>query len=370
MIKKYADLLINYCLQLKKGEKLMIESSPLAEDLVREVYTAALLAGANPEVSISVNGLDYLFYKNAGNDQLKYVSPLNKTVMQSYDALLKIKAPYNLNSLAGISAEKKKIVNESNLEISKIFSRRSSSGELKWTICQYPTDSLAQNAGMSLGEYYDFVYDACYLKYENPVEKWKEVHDFQQQIVDILDSKSKIRYKSKDVDLEFRTDGRKWINSDGRRNMPSGEVFTSPVENSMKGRVRFSYPGFYLGEKITGIELVFDNGKVEKASAEEGNDLLMRLLEIKGADYVGEAAIGTNERIKKFTGNILFDEKIGGTVHIALGNSYPEAGGKNVSSVHWDLIADMKNDGEIYADDELIYRNGKFIFCNARDQGR
>lgn len=179
--------------------------------------------------------------------------------------------------------------------------------------------------------------------------------------MDYLEGKNKVRYVGKDIDISFSAKGRKWINSAGTKNMPSGEVFASPVEDSVNGKIRFSYPGFYMGQEIEDIFLEVKGGEVVKWDAKEGKALLDKILEIPGATRFGEAAIGTNKGISKFTKNMLFDEKMSGTIHMAIGAAIPEAGGKNESAIHWDMLADMTNGGEIYADDELIYKNGEFI---------
>jgi aminopeptidase len=222
-------------------------------------------------------------------------------------------------------------------------------------------DAASQEAGMSLAEYEDFVYGACFLFENDPVGRWQKLKDDQQHVVDFLNSKKKIRYASADVDVEFSVDGRTWLNSAGTNNMPSGEVFTAPVEDSVNGKVRFSFPGFFMGQEIEDIELEIKDGEVVKWNAGKGKEILDKVFEIDGSRRFGEVAVGMNDGIQKFTKNMLFDEKIGGTIHMAVGAAYPETGGKNESSVHWDMLADMRDGGQIFADDELVYENGKFI---------
>jgi len=176
-----------------------------------------------------------------------------------------------------------------------------------------------------------------------------------------LDKAAKIRIVGEDTDLTFNAKGRKWINGDGLKNMPDGEVFTTPLENSVNGKIRFTFPGIHIGREVEDISLAFKNGKIAKASAAKGEDLLKEIVKIKGADRIGEAAIGTNYGINRFTKNMLLDEKMGGTIHMALGMAYRETGGKNHSAIHWDILKDMKKNAEIYADNELFYKNGKFL---------
>ncbi len=214
---------------------------------------------------------------------------------------------------------------------------------------------------MSTSEYAEFVYSACFLNEADPIGKWRQLDSSQQKIADYLMNRERFRYVGRDINISFSAKGRKWISAAGTKNMPCGEVFTSPVEDSVSGKVRFSYPGFYLGQEIEDITLEIKDGLVIKWDAKKGKPLLDKIMEIPGARQFGEAAVGTNTGIKKFTKNMLFDEKLAGTVHLALGASIPETGGKNESAIHWDMLADMNDGGEIYADRELIYKNGRFI---------
>ena len=227
-------------------------------------------------------------------------------------------------------------------------------------LCQYPTEAAAQAARMTLPEYAEFVFNACRLYDDDPVESWLKVRKNQQGVVDFLNTCDLIRYKNERTDISFSVSGRTWINSDGRANMPSGEVFTGPVEESVNGVVHFDYPSVYSGHDVQGITLHVENGKIEKWEAEIGQTVLDQVFAIEGSRYFGEVAIGTNYHIQQPTRNILFDEKIGGTIHMAVGQSYLQSGGKNQSAIHWDMIADMRKGGEIYADGEIIYRDGYF----------
>jgi len=360
IIKKYAKLLVEYSLGLKAGDKLLIQSTYLAEELLKEVYAQALAAGAYPEFRISLNGTEKIFYDGASDKQLQYVSPLSRYVYENYNAILNIIAPFNVKELQNVDPSKKQKANAARADLNKIFMNRAAADELRWTLCVFPTSAEAQECGMSLAEYGDFVYNACFLYESIPIDRWKKLEKDQQKIVDLLNSRNQIHFKGSNVDVRFNTSGKKWINSSGKHNMPSGEVFTAPVEDSVNGKVRFSYPGIYMGQEIEDIILEVKNGEVVKAGAAKSEELLNKILEIPGAKRFGEAAIGNNYRINKFTKNMLFDEKMGGTIHMALGAAYPETGGKNESAIHWDLLADM-NDGQILADGEIIYENGKFI---------
>jgi aminopeptidase len=359
--EKYAELLVRYSLALNKGERLLISSTYLSEPLVREVYREALRAGAHPETRISLNGIERLLYDEGSTEQLQYVSPLYHYAVEHFEAFLSIRAPFNVKELQSIDADKKKITSIAEGPMRKVYHERAASGSLKWTICEFPTDAQAQESGLSRRDYERFVFSACFLDHDDPQARWREIHDAQQHVVDVLARKESIRFKGRDIDISFSTRGRTWINSDGKHNMPSGEIFTSPVEESVAGHVRFSYPGIYMAEEIEDIRLEVKNGEVVRWEAAKGKALLDKILEVPGANRFGEAAIGTNRGIDQFTRNMLFDEKIGGTIHMALGSSFGNAGGKNESAIHWDLLADMRDGGEIYADGERIYRNGEFL---------
>lgn len=359
--EKYAELLVQYSLELRRGERLLITSTYQAEPLIREVFREALLAGAHPETRITINGLAGLLYGYGSDEQLRYVSPMFLHAVENYQAFLTIKAPFNTRELQSVDPAKKRTVSSAESDLWRIYKQRTAAGSLKWSLCEFPTDAQAQECGMGLKEYEAFVFSACFLDSEDPYARWRDVHDSQQRVVDFLNTKKRIRFKSEDIDISFSTAGRIWINSDGRHNMPSGEVFTSPVENSVEGYVRFSYPGIYMGQEIEDVRLEVRQGKIERWEAAKGKELLDKILEIPGANRFGEAAVGTNKGINRFTRNMLFDEKICGTIHMALGSSYGETGGKNESSIHWDLLADMSTDGTISADGAVVYEHGAFI---------
>lgn len=362
MLAKYAQLLVHYCVEIKEGDRLFVSSTTLAEPLIREIYREALRAGAIVEVDLAFREKGNIFMKEAGERQLQHVSPLYKMAMEEFDAYLNIMAPFNLREDQAVDPDKSKIRKAAIAPVSKMYFERTATRSLKRNLCQYPTLANAQEAGMSFEDYEHFVFNACRLYEDDPAAAWLEVRRSQQHIVDLLNSREKVRYKGEGIDISFSTKERTWINSDGQTNMPSGEVYTSPVEDSVNGTIHYTYPVIYGGQAVEGITLWVKDGYIEKWEAKQGKEMLDHVFELPGARRFGEAAIGTNYKIDRFTKNILFDEKIGGTVHMAIGQSYLQAGGKNQSSIHWDMIADMKNGGEIYADGEKIYDSGKFIF--------
>lgn len=361
ILRKYADLLIHYCFELKAGDKLFVRTTTLAEPLVREVYRSALAVGAIVEVDFEFREQNRILLEQAQAAQLQYVSPFFKHAIENFDAYLYIRAPFNLRENQNVSAEKSRIRQEALNEVNQTYFQRTATKALRRNLCQYPTMANAQEAGMSLEEYEHFVFNACKLFDENPSQRWLEVRDGQQHIVDFLNKADKIHYKGDGIDLTFSTKGRTWINSDGQSNMPSGEVFTSPIEDTVNGVVRFSFPALYSGQEVEDVILWVRDGYIERWEAARGKEVLDQVFQIEGTRRFGEVAIGTNYSINRFTKNILFDEKIGGTVHLAIGQSYLQTGGKNQSPVHWDMIAEMRNGGEIYADDEKIYQNGQFL---------
>lgn len=363
ILKHYANLLVHYCLEIQPGDKLLVRTTLLAEPLVREVYRLALRAGAHVEVDFDFAEKNRIFLLEAGEAQLDFVSPAYQQAMETFDAYLYIRAPYNLREDQQVDPAKARRRSQALSGVNQTYFRRTATRELKRNLCQYPTQAAAQEAGMSLEEYEKFVYSACQLYAPDPIAAWHEVRRQQQHIVDHLNQCQQVRYVGPGTELTFSTTGRTWINSDGRTNMPSGEVYTSPVEDSVNGVVFFSYPGLYQGHEVEDVTLWVKNGFIEKWTARRGQDFLDQIFQTAGTRRFGEAAIGTNYNISRMTRNILFDEKIGGTVHLAIGQSYLQAGGKNESTVHWDMITDMTQGGEIFADGEKIYVNGQFLLA-------
>lgn len=360
---KYAALLAHYCLEIKPGDKVFVSTTTLAEPLVREFYKSALEAGAaTVEIDLAFRERDRIFLEYAHDTALMTPSILSSVAMESFDCYLAIRAPFNLREMQNISSEKSKIRSKALENQQKNYFERTADRRLRRNLCQWPTDASAQEAGMSLSEYSDFVFKACKLDDPDPQAAWLRVRAEQQRIVDHLNAGKTIRYTSDHgTDLTFSCDGRKWMNSDGQTNMPSGEVYTSPVEDSVQGVIHYTFPCIYQGHEVEGVTLWVKDGLIERWEATRGKDFLDHVFTLPGTRRFGEAAIGTNYGISKMTKNILFDEKIGGTVHLAIGQSYLQTGGKNESPVHWDMITDMTHGGSITADGEEIYRNGQFL---------
>ena len=358
-ITKLAQVLIHYSLKIKPGQKLQISTSPLGVELALAAYIEALKAGANTHVDLELPDASEAFFRLASDAQLDFINPVRRLITETFDASLTIDAEYNTRNLSGIDPSRIARRGKANAFLSKIFLERSAKGELKWCLTLYPTQSTAQEADMSLSDYQEFVYNAGMLDEPDPVEAWRQEYNRQKVITQWLNGKDKVLLKGSDIDLSFSIKDRLFIECAGEYNFPDGEIFTGPVEDSANGWVRFQYPGIYSGKEVTDIELWFENGKVVKEKASKGQELLTALLNTdEGARYLGEWGIGTNYHIQRFTKNMLFDEKIGGTLHLALGAGYPESHSKNDSGIHWDMLCDM-NASEILVDGELFYKDGK-----------
>jgi aminopeptidase len=358
-VSKLAKVLVHYSLELKPGDQFVLRTTPLAEELSLAVYAEAIKAGAFVNVIQSIPGADVLFYKNASETQLEYISPFRRFMLEESDAFLAIDATINTRALTGIDPARFARVSKANAPLDRVFFDRSAKGELRWCGTVFPTHAQAQEAEMSLFDYQAFVYGAEMLNEANPVAHWKKVGVEQKKAVDWLKGHDQVVLKGSNVDLSLSIKGRTFISADGKCNFPDGEIFTGPVEDSAQGWIRFRYPAIEYGQEITDIELWFEKGKVVKEKASKNQELLTSQLNTDaGSRYLGELGVGTNYGIQRFTKHMLFDEKMGGTIHLAVGAAYPETGGKNESGIHWDMLCDM-NDAEILVDKQLFYKNGK-----------
>jgi aminopeptidase len=361
-IEKLAEMLVKYSAPVKPGDKAVIQGSSVAAPLIRAIYKQILLAGGYPLVMASIPGVDEIFFKHANDAQLEFIHEGQRIIFDSYDARYAIICDVNTKELTNIDPTRMSIARKARTEIFKRFIERVASKEMVWAATLFPTQAHAQQAEMSLTDYEDFVYNACMPDMNDPVGYWQKVSAEQQKICDWLKGKKKVHVTGPETDVTLSIEGREFINCDCHENVPDGEIFTSPVEDSANGHVYFSYPAINDGHEVTGIRLWFENGKVVKATAEKNEQYLNAALDTdEGSRLLGEFAIGTNEGISKFTGEILFDEKIGGSFHMAVGAGLPEAGGKNESSIHWDMVCDLRPGGEISVDDQVIYKNGKFV---------
>ncbi|MCY4021635.1 MAG: aminopeptidase [Chloroflexi bacterium] len=359
--RKLARLLVEYSTQVRPGDWVGILGNFGSLPILRDIYEAVVDAGGFPSLFVEDEQMQRYLLRNANDHQMQWIDPRMRLYVDEADVYIRALAQENTRAMTGIDAERLQLQQAAQREILQTRLQRSSRGEFRWVGTLYPTQASAQEANMSFEEYEDFVYRACFCDQEDPAGQWRQLSAMQQHKVDYLAGKQHIQLNGPNIELELSIDGRRFINSDGKRNMPSGEIFTGPVENSVNGWVRFTYPAIVSGRAVSGIELTFAEGKVTEASAEMNEDLLHAQLNTDdGARYLGEFAIGTNFGIDRFTGSVLYDEKIGGTVHMAIGMGYPETGSRNTSAVHWDMICDMRTDSAITVDGELFYENGAF----------
>jgi aminopeptidase len=361
-LNRLANVLVNYSTRVKAGDWVHINANWQAIPLVKEVVAYILKAGGNPSVSLESSDLNEVFMAKAGDAQLQWMPPLDMHMIKNANVWIIIESPENTRAMSGIDPSRQQLRNQAYAKWMETYTKRSTSGELRWVMTNYPCQALAQDAEMSLADFENFVYQSTFADQVDPVQYWRSIHDEQERLISRLAGKRVITIRGPQADVSLSIAGRKFINSDGDQNMPSGEIFTSPLENSINGWIGFSYPAIYQGTAVEGIRLEFEHGRIMKSSAEKNEDFLLKMLDIdEGSRTVGEFGIGTNYGISRFTKNIQYDEKMGGTFHFALGSGFGEAGGMNESSLHWDLITDATSETEMWVDGELFYKDGKFV---------
>jgi aminopeptidase len=361
-IAKLARVLVRYSLNLQPGQLFRIAGPHLAAPLMRELTREALLVGATPFTRVTLEEVEEAFYTHASDAQLRALPDLMRQEIEAIDATISIMAAENTRVLSAIDPQRIAARRQAMRPIQERIMQRAAEKSLNWCVTLLPTNGGAQDADMSLANYAEFVYAACKLNAEDPVAEWQAARADQQRIADFLSAHAEIRLVAPGTDLTYRVAGRGWVNCFGDKNFPDGEVFTGPEETSATGHIHYSFPAIYSGREVSDIRLWFEGGKVVKATAGKGEDLLHSLLDMdEGARFLGEVAFGTNYDIQRFSRNILFDEKIGGTVHLAVGAGYPETGSTNRSALHWDMICDMRADAAAYADGKLFYKDGKFL---------
>ncbi|MFI5050471.1 MAG: aminopeptidase [Gaiellales bacterium] len=361
-VQRLAKVVVGYSLDLQPGKLALIQSPSLAEPLVAELVKEILAVGAHPRTRIVAPGVEHAFLSEASEEQLAYLPPFSLEEMDAIDARIAVHAADNTRELSGIDPSKLRMRQEAHGPVMERYMQRSASGDLTWCVTAYPCEAFAQDAGMSLSQYEDFVFRSGWLHLADPVSAWKEFSVKLHQVTEKLEGVRELRVVAEDTDITVGVAGRTWIPADGDRNFPDGEVFTGPEESVTRGDVRFSYPAIFGGREVDDVRLRFEAGRVVKSEAGSGEGLLHEMLSVDdGAAVLGEFAIGTNYNVDRFTKQILFDEKIGGTFHMAVGAGYPETGSSNVSALHWDMVCDLRDGGEIYADGELIYAGGRFV---------
>jgi aminopeptidase len=360
-VQRLAETLVHYCTTVQPGDWVLVRGHVTALPLLEETVRQVVRAGGNPTVLLDADVIDEIVLQEASEAQLVWLSPVDELLAERIDVRIVIQGAHNTRTLTGIDPKRQQVQQNARRKILRTYMERSAAGTHRWVGTLFPCPAYAQEADMSLAAYEDFVYAATFADQPDPVACWQAVHDSQQRLVEWLHGKDQVVVRGPHVDLTLSIAGRTFINSDGKRNMPSGEIFTGPVEESANGWIRFSYPAIRSGREVDGVEFEFKAGKVIRAKAAKNEEfLLSQLASDEGAAYLGEFAIGTNYRIERFTKSILYDEKIGGTLHVALGAGYPETGSRNQSAIHWDFICDMRQESEIRVDGELFYKDGQF----------
>jgi aminopeptidase len=361
-VDRLADLVVGYSLELGEGDVVRIDGSDIAAPLVLAIYRSALAAGALPYTNVGLDGLLELLLETGSEEQLAYISPTQWKEIETIDALATVWSESNTRSLSRVDPARHSRYIAAHRQLSNRRWERIAAGAMAWCGTLHPTAAHAQEADMSLEDYEAFVFGACHADKDDPASHWRRVAQELTARAGRLASVGELRIVGPDTDLRIGVAGRTWLAAEGRFNMPDGEVFTSPVETETEGEIRFTFPAVFQGREVEDVRLRFEDGRVVSASAARGEDYLQSLLDMdEGARIPGEVAFGLNYEIDRFTRNILFDEKIGGTMHVALGAAFPQAGGNNTSGLHFDLICDLRQGGEVYADGELIWRDGRFL---------
>ena len=361
-IEKLADVLVNYSVGVKPDQLVRISGPPIAQPLVVALFGKVLAAGGHPAVRMTPEEMNEIFLKQASDEQLRYLNPISLFEYEKIDCSIGIWAEENTKALTNCDPKKIGLTQAARKPLMDIFMKRAAEGSLKWAGTQFPCQAAAQDAEMSLAEYEDFVFHAGMLHEADPVASWKRLSERQKRLIDFMAGKTEYRVVAANgTDVRMSLAGMTWINCDGHENFPDGEVFTGPVIDSVNGQINFSFPAVHHGRECDGVKLTFKNGKVVDASAAKGEEFLISMLDMdKGSRFLGECAIGTNYDIKRYTRNTLFDEKIGGTVHFALGAGYPESGNSNQSGLHWDMVVDLRNGGYVEVDGVKVNEAGKF----------
>jgi aminopeptidase len=361
-IESFARILVDYCTRIIPGDRVYIETSTEALPMLQEVYKQVLQRGGHPYLQLEFPEQRELYFEYMPDEPAAHLNELEAYAYERFEARIRLWSEANTKALTNADSKKQSAWAEGSSSILKSQFERGAAGDFKWVTTLYPTRGYASQADMGLIEYENFVYKAIHALEKDPVAYWKKIKDQQQHYIDAIHGHDQVHLRGPNVDLHLSIKGRKFNNSHGLHNMPDGEIYTGPVEDSLNGWVRYTYPAVNAGVVVEGAELQFKDGKVIKATARVKEDYLNQMINTDtGASYVGEFAIGLNKDIDRFTGHILFDEKIGGSFHMALGAGYPETGSQNKSAIHWDLICDLRQDSEITIDGELFYKNGEFV---------
>ena len=357
-----AQILVRHSTKVTEADVCTVEGESAAEPLLHAVYEEVLKAGGNPIVNMALEGQSSAYFENASDAQLEWISPVAEWSVENADVRIAVMASENTRALSQIPPERQAKRQAATQRLMKRAMERSAEGSYRWALTLFPTHAYASEAGMSLSAYEDFYYGACLATDDDPVGAWARQSEETKRLADWIQGRTHVHVTGEGTDLRLGIEGRTFIAADGKHNMPDGEFFTGPVEDSAEGEIAFHLPATYAGREVAGVRLRFEGGKVVDATAEKGGDFLIEMLDTDdGARRLGELGIGTNYGITSGTGEILLDEKIGGTVHLAVGRSYPDTGGVNESAIHWDMICDLRRGGQIDVDGETLQRDGRFV---------
>ncbi|HYN35599.1 MAG TPA: aminopeptidase [Actinomycetota bacterium] len=361
-VETLADILVDYSTQVKKGDLVSIRGAYVAEPLLLALYKRCLEREAYPLLRASIPRAEPIFYRFAKEHQLEFIWETDRWLIENLTASITVISDTNTRQLSRIPTEKQAIVARSRRPMMERYFERAAAKELRWNVTLYPTEALAMEAEMSLDEYEDLYYEACLIGTDDPVAEWKKVAERHRRMIDWIKGRQEVHLEGEGTDLYLDVTERTFLPADGKENFPDGEIFTGPHEDKTKGHVTFSFPAIYGGQVVEGIRLEFEKGRVVNASAQRNEEFLIKTLDTDpGARVLGELGIGTNFGIKDFTGETLLDEKIGGTVHLAVGASYPESGGVNQSAVHWDMVCDLRKGGRVTVDGDPLMEDGKLL---------
>jgi aminopeptidase len=360
-VTNLARILVNYSTKVGEGDTCLIDGPGAAEPLVAAVYEEVLRAGGLPVLQMSFEGQTASYFESASEQQLDWLSPVQTWAAHEADCRIAIWAETNTRELSNVPPERQTRRRAATRELSKALMERAAKGEHRWVGTMYPTNAHAADAEMSLAAFEDFFFQACLAEDGDPLGAWTRAAEEWHRLAEHFEGGSEVRIVGDGTDLRLGIEGRHFVVADGLHNMPDGEFFTGPIEDSVEGEVTFHLPATIAGREVAGVQLRFEAGKVVDASATRGEAYLTSLLDTdEGARRLGELGIGTNYGIEKGTKSILLDEKIGGTIHLAVGASYPETGGVNESAVHTDLVCDLRAGGRIEVDGKVVQEDGKF----------
>jgi aminopeptidase len=357
-----AKILVQYSTKVENGETVVIGGASSAEPLLLAIYEEVLRAGGNPIMQMSPEEAAASFYRLASDEQLDWIPPTTAWTYENADVVIRVISDDNTRALSNVDPAKQARSQQARKSLSDTMMRRAAEGELRWVLTAFPTHGLAGEAGMSLTEYEDFYYRACLVDDAEPLTAWARTSEETKRLREWIHGKEEVHITGPGTDVKLSVAGRNWIASFGLHNMPDGEFFTGPVEDSVEGEIAFSFPAVYGGREVAGVRFRFEGGKVVDATAQQGEAYLIEMLDTdEGARRLGELGIGTNYGIATGTREILLDEKIGGTIHMAVGKSYPESGGVNDSAIHWDMVCDLRQGGRITVDGEDFQVDGRFV---------